>query len=189
MSRFSRGVFFCAIGLGFFALQFISTKAGEAEATPQVVQLKEFSVMGYKIRTNNPREATKDGQIAPLWDRVRRDNLLSKIPHRLDANAIVVYSNFDKDASYDYLIGAKVGKNSPAPQGMVVIEVPAGRFALFTSEKGPVAKVVIETWQHILALPKSEPGGQRAYKADFEVYDQRAADPQNSQVDIYIGIR
>jgi predicted transcriptional regulator YdeE len=189
MTRFSRGMIFCAIGLGFLALPYISTNTRAAAATPQVVQLKEFSVMGYKIRTNNPREATKDGQIAPLWDRVRRENLLAKIPHRLDANAIVVYSNFDKDGAYDYLIGAKVGKNTPAPQGMAVIEVPAGRFAVFTSEEGPVAKVVIEMWQHILAVPKSEPGGQRAYKADFEVYDQRAADPQNSQVDIYIGIR
>src|ERR1700689_959039 len=104
MTCFSRRVILCTLGLGLLALPFISTKTGEAEVTPQVVQLKEFSVLGYKIRTNNPREATKEGQIAPLWDRVRRENLLTKIPNRVDANAIVVYSNFDKDGSYDYLI-------------------------------------------------------------------------------------
>lgn len=31
-------------------------------------------------------------------------------------------------------------------------------------------------------------GGQRAYKADFEVYDQRAADPNSAVLDIYIGL-
>ncbi|PYX71378.1 MAG: AraC family transcriptional regulator, partial [Acidobacteria bacterium] len=58
-----------------------------------------------------------------------------------------------------------------------------------TSEKGPVGKVVAETWKRIWTLPKSEPGGNRAYVADFEIYDQRAADPQNSEVDVCVGIK
>jgi len=32
-------------------------------------------------------------------------------------------------------------------------------------------------------------GGKRAYQADFEVYDQRAQDPKNTSLDIFIGIR
>jgi predicted transcriptional regulator YdeE len=32
-------------------------------------------------------------------------------------------------------------------------------------------------------------GGTRAFLTDYEVYDQRAADPQNSQIDVYIGLR
>lgn len=32
-------------------------------------------------------------------------------------------------------------------------------------------------------------GGDRAYVADFEVYDQRAIDPTNASLDIYIGIK
>ena len=60
---------------------------------------------------------------------------------------------------------------------------------MFISEKGFVRKVVSETWMRIWAVPKSAPGGNRAYQADFEVYDQRAADPQNAQVDIYVGIK
>ena len=182
----SRPAFICAIALGLLALPFITTKTGEAEVTPHIVQLQKFSVMGYEIRTTNAREMTKEGQIGPLWDRFRRENLLDKIPNKVDSNIVVVYSNYesDKDGAYSYLIGAKVGTISPVPPGMAAGTVPAGRYTIFTSERGPVAKVVIETWQRILAVPKSEPGGQRAYKSDFEIYDQRAADPQNSQVDI-----
>jgi len=32
-------------------------------------------------------------------------------------------------------------------------------------------------------------GGERAYKADYEVYDQRATDPQNAQLEIRVGLR
>ncbi len=32
-------------------------------------------------------------------------------------------------------------------------------------------------------------GGVRAYIADFEVYDHRSIDPQNTVLDIYIGVK
>jgi predicted transcriptional regulator YdeE len=67
--------------------------------------------------------------------------------------------------------------------------VPAGKYAIFTSDKGPVAQVVVGTWQRIWAQPKNAPGGIRAYKADYEVYDERAMDPQNAQMDVHVGIK
>ena len=32
-------------------------------------------------------------------------------------------------------------------------------------------------------------GGERRYSTDFEVYDERAANPQNAVLDIYVGIK
>jgi len=72
---------------------------------------------------------------------------------------------------------------------MVVKTVPAGHYAVFTSPRGPAAKVVPQTWQQIWTYFQSPQNGQRAYQADFEVYDQRAADPNNVQVDIYVGVK
>jgi predicted transcriptional regulator YdeE len=72
---------------------------------------------------------------------------------------------------------------------MVAKKIPAGRYAVFTSEKGPPAKVVPETWMRINSLPKSAVGGDRVYGADFEIYGERAADPQSVVVDVYIGIK
>jgi predicted transcriptional regulator YdeE len=66
--------------------------------------------------------------------------------------------------------------------------VPAGRYAIFTSERGPVQKVVVETWQRIwFELPSAD--NLRTYIADFEVYDERASDPANAVVDIYVGVK
>jgi predicted transcriptional regulator YdeE len=34
-----------------------------------------------------------------------------------------------------------------------------------------------------------ELGSPRAYKTDFELYDRRTSNPQDSQVDLYIGLK
>jgi predicted transcriptional regulator YdeE len=74
------------------------------------------------------------------------------------------------------------------PAGMVAKRVPGGRYAVMTSNKGPLARVVRETWKKVWEL---EEGGKlgRAYQADFEIYDQRAQDPQNAQIDLYVGLK
>ena len=74
------------------------------------------------------------------------------------------------------------------PEGMIAVRVPANRYAKYTSEKGPPYKVVPEALKRIWETPLSAPAGNRTYKTDFEFYDQRAIDPQKSQVDVYFGI-
>ena len=72
---------------------------------------------------------------------------------------------------------------------MIARKVPAGQYVVFMSERGPVEKIVVETWQKIWSATKAELGGERAYNVDFEIYDERASDPKNAQVEIHIGIR
>ncbi len=51
-------------------------------------------------------------------------------------------------------------------------------------------QVVPQAWQRVWSLEDNKQlGGARAYKADFEVYDQRSQNPQESQVDLYIGLK
>jgi predicted transcriptional regulator YdeE len=156
-----------------------------------VSEQKEFTVVGIAVRTTNAREMTADGIIPKQWQKVMSEGLISKIPNRVDNDLLAVYCDYasDKDGEYTYLIGARVKAGTQAPEGMVARTVPAGKYAMFTTEKGPVAKVVTGAWMRIWALGKSEPGGDRAYKADFEVYDEHGADPANVQVDIYVGMK
>jgi len=142
-------------------------------------------------RTNNAREATSDGVIGKQWTRFIQEGLLAKIPNKLDHSVVAVYTDYasDHNGDYTFILGAKVSLATEVPAGMVAKTIPAGRYAVFTSEKGPGSKVVPELWMKINSLPKSAPGGDRAYRADFEIYDERAADPQNLQADVYIGIR
>jgi predicted transcriptional regulator YdeE len=130
--------------------------------------------------------------IGKQWQRFMSEGLLDKIPNKLAPDIYAVYTDYASDANGDYtfLLGAKV-KNSAAdlPAGMVKKTVPAGRYGVFTSARGPVAKVVVEAWQEIWSYFQSGENGTRAYHADFELHDQRSADPDNAQVDIYIGLK
>jgi predicted transcriptional regulator YdeE len=166
--------------------------AWEANMGPEIVELKEFTVLGIEARTNNSKEMTGAGIIPKQWDKFFNENIPARIPGKVDSNIVVVYSNYQSDntGDYDYLIGAKVSDASAIPAGMIAKRVPAGKYAPFTTALGPVGKVVSGKWQEILDLEsKSRLGGTRAYKADFEIYDQRSRDPQNSQVDVYIGLK
>jgi predicted transcriptional regulator YdeE len=48
--------------------------------------------------------------------------------------------------------------------------------------------VVVKTWESIWKMSPVELGGKRRYAADFEIYDERAADHQNIVLDVFVGI-
>lgn len=162
-----------------------------ATLKPAIVEKESFTVIGIETRTNNAAETAAGGKIPRQWDRLFKEGVLAKIPNKADADILAVYSGYasDHNGDYDYLLGARVANGSTAPAGMVAKVVPKSRYAVLTSDRGPVGKVVSEAWQKIYGLEDAGGlGGRRAYKADFEVYDQRTRDPQDSQVDIYVGI-
>jgi predicted transcriptional regulator YdeE len=163
----------------------------EEMMNPKILQVQGFTVVGVTARTNNANEMTPAGAIGKLWGRLMQENLLGKIPNRADENIVAVYTDYasDKDGDYTYILGAKVSRDAELPAGMIATQIMTGKYAVFTSERGPSSKVVPETWQKINNLPKTVPGGDRTYKSDFEVYDERARNPQDAVVDVYIGIR
>jgi predicted transcriptional regulator YdeE len=159
--------------------------------SPKVVQQGGFTVAGIAVRTSNAKEMTADGVIGKQWARLMAEGSLAKIPNRSDKEIVAVYTDYasDHNGEYTFLLGARVSSDSGVPAGMVAKKIPAGRYAVFTTEKGSAAKVVPEAWMRINSLPKSAVGGDRAYGADFEIYDDRASDPQSVQVDVYVGIK
>jgi predicted transcriptional regulator YdeE len=69
------------------------------------------------------------------------------------------------------------------------LTLPGQTYMKFTSNPGKMPHVVIQMWQKIWTMSPSEMGGQRAYRADFEVYDERSQDPNHASLDLYIGIK
>ncbi len=163
----------------------------EGDPNPKVVQQNGFTIVGIAVRTRNAEQAAPERPIGKQWDRFFKDGVLAAIPNKANGNIVALYTEYatDKDGEYTYVLGARVTKVESVPVGMVAKNVPAGRYAVFTSEKGPVQKVVVEMWQKVWATPKSALGGERNYKADFEVYDQRAQNPAEAVVDLYIGVQ
>lgn len=163
----------------------------ETDKNPREVHQEEFIVVGIAVRTSNAKEITSEGAIGKQWERLMREGLLATIPNKVDGSIMALYTDYasDKDGEYTFVLGARVTKAENIPAGMVAKKVPGGRYAVFTSQKGPVEKVVVETWQRVWATPKNALGGERTYKADFEIYDQRAHNPANAVVDLYVAVR
>src|SRR5580692_11246094 len=163
-----------------------------AAMEPKVVEQKEFSVIGIQVRTSNAKEMTGGDAIPRQWDRFFKEAIADKIPHKVDSTIYAVYTGYasDRNGEYDFIIGMKVSSVSDVPPGMVAKKVPRGKYAVLTSVKGQVAQVVPQAWQRVWGLEDNKQlGGARAYKADFEVYDQRSQNPQDSQVDLYVGLK
>jgi len=169
----------------------VSASLGDTGMNPKVVERGAFTVVGIAARTSNAREMTADGIISKQWGRLMQEGLLAKIANRVDRNIVAVYTDYasDHNGEYTYVLGAGVKSDDDVPAGMVAKKIPAGKFAVFTSAKGATVKVVPETWMKINSLPQSAVGGDRVYRADYEIYDERAADPAYSQVDVYVGIK
>jgi len=156
----------------------------------QISNQSSFYVVGISARTSNAIELAGHGVIGKLWHYFFSKSLLSRISNRIDTDIVAVYFDYatDKDGEYSYLIGARVKNLDHVPDEMVGYEVPAQHYALFTSEQGQMPGVEVALWQKIW---NQEDAGtlNRAYIADYVVYDKRSHDPTNAAVDIYIGLK
>jgi predicted transcriptional regulator YdeE len=187
--------FLIICGLGVLGLALVSTNdqrrtTDGTESAIKQTKVAAFTVIGIAARTDNVKESTANGIIPKQWQRFFSEGIPAKIPSTAGTNFYAAYSDYanDHNGEYTYVVGQAVKAGTAAPSGMVASRVPAGQYAVFTTEIGPFSKVIPNAWQRIFEL---EAAGKlkRAYKTDFEIYDQRAQNPQNGQIDIYIGLK
>ena len=159
----------------------------------QKAELPEIILVGLTARTNNKNEMnpekSKIGTLAGLyWG----NQIANNIQHRSKPGiTYAVYTDFENDehGDYTYFIGEAVDSlHNQDLEKFKTITIPASDYTKFTTESGKMPDVVISAWQQIWAMKENDFGGKRKYMADFEVYDQRAVDPNNTVIDIYIGI-
>jgi predicted transcriptional regulator YdeE len=150
-----------------------------------------FYVIGLAARTRNSMEQNGKGKIGEIWHELLRGNLASKIPNKIGINLTAVYTDYEGrlDGQYTYLLGLPVSSILNVPANFVAKYIPSGRYSIVTSERGPIKRVVPETWQRICSMSMVELGGIRSFRADYEIYDQRSADPEKAQIEVHVGLR
>ncbi len=150
----------------------------------QTIKIEAFKVIGIAVRTsNNKGESARD--IGALWQRFMSEGILAKIPNRIDDTVYSIYTNYEEDHTkpYDTILGCKVSSLEQIPEGLVGQAFDASEYVKFVC-KGDLTKgAVIATWNEIWQTDL-----QRAYTADFEVYDQRSANPADAEVDVLVAI-
>ncbi len=155
--------------------------------------LPEIKLIGITTRTNLTSEMNlATAKIGATVQKYFHGGLSEKIKNRKKADVTYcVYTDYESDftGDYTYFIGEEVDSFDDLPEGFETLVIPIQNYAKFTTESGPMPAVCIGAWQKIWTMTSAEFGNERAYIADFEVYDERALDHQNVVLDIYIGLR
>ena len=160
----------------------------------EIVEIaKPIKLMGLTERTSNTNEFNpKTAIIGTVIGRYWQQNWATKIPHQMQSGVTLAsYADYASDFNgpYNYFYGAEVSTITDIPEGLASLIIPAGKYLKLTTNAGAMPEIVINAWQQIWKMSEADLGGQRTYKADFEIYDKRASDVKNATVDIYIGIK
>lgn len=154
-------------------------------------QLDAIQLVGVKIRTTNQAEMNPEtAKIGVLVEQYYA-SVMGQIPNCLDPNvSYSVYTEYENDMNGEYtcFLGQAVAHANDLPEGFSTITLPAQQYCKFTTNPGPFPDVVINAWQSIWTMNANDFGSERAYVADFELYDHRAKDPTAAVLDIYIGV-
>lgn len=143
-----------------------------------------FYVIGIAVRTSNENgQAAQD--IPALWNRFMSDNLMAQIPNKTDGAVYCIYTDYEKDHTKPYttIIGCKVSTLDEVPKGMIGKTIEGGSFHRRTAKGNISEGLVYNEWVNIWNANLN-----RAYTADFEMYDERAANPANAEVDIFLSM-
>lgn len=155
--------------------------------------LPELKLIALTCRTSLQYEMDpSSGKIPGMLQQYFGNQSAEKIPHRLKPGVTYcVYTNYESDytGEYDYFVGEVVSSFENIPEGFSTLTIPAQHYVKITAGPGSMPQVCIQTWQEIWATSPQALGGERNYFADFEVYDERAAVPANTTLDIYVGIK
>ena len=156
-------------------------------------QVSEIKLIGITARTSNAREMNPEtAKISATMQKFFGSGMQEQIFGRKNPGTVfAVYSNYESDehGEYTYFLGEEVKDFENIQQGFETLTIPAQNYVKFTSNPGKIPAVCIDMWQNIWKMKAADLGGERAYIADFEVYDERSRDHNNVTLDIYIGIK
>ncbi len=148
------------------------------------VTIEPFTVVGISVRTTNENgQAAQD--IPALFERFMRENLVAQIPNKTDEAIYSVYTDYEGDHTQPYtvLLGCRVSDADAVPDGLTTKYVVGGAYQPFVAKGSLAQGAVYQTWANIW---KSDL--DRAYTADFEVYGEKARNPEAAEVDIYVAL-
>jgi predicted transcriptional regulator YdeE len=147
--------------------------------------IPSFSIIGIAVRTSNENgKAVKD--IPALWQQFMSNGLLEKIPNKLSHDIYCLYTDYEKDHTKPYttIIGCKVAHLNEVPEGMIGKAITSGSYdkqvVKGNINEGLVYNAWLKIWDSKL---------ERVYSTDFEIYGEKAMDPNQAEVDIFVAIK
>ncbi|MEO8769792.1 MAG: GyrI-like domain-containing protein [Ferruginibacter sp.] len=144
-----------------------------------------FSVIGISVRTTNENgQSSQD--IPALWNKFMSEGIIEKIPNKSGDTLYCIYTDYEKDHTKPYttILGSKVSSLENIPNGMVGKMIEEANYTKHVAKGNLQEGVVFNEWLKIWDADL-----QRTFTSDFEVYGEKAMDPANAEVDIFIGVK
>lgn len=149
------------------------------------VEIPEITLIGLTLKA---KTTNTNGQSAidcgNLWQEFEKGKYAEIIPNKLSEEIFAVYHQYEGDYTkpFSYFIGCKVKSDTEVPQGLQGLTIAKGTYYKMNA-KGKMPECVINAWREIWAsnIP-------RTYQIDFEVYDERSKDWNDTEVDIFLSI-
>ena len=144
-----------------------------------------FFVAGYSVRTSLTLEQNPwSARIPPLWSKIEGGELEQLIPKRLaKGKPFVVYHSYESEQGpFTVLLGYQVLGQDDVPPNLSGLNVPGGRYLMFTVDN-PRPASVAQSWQEIRAYFQRPNSPRRAYTFDYEVYENA------QRVSIFVAIK
>ncbi|KZE74087.1 transcriptional regulator [Myroides marinus] len=149
------------------------------------VTVNQFHLIGIAVRTTNEQNKAAN-DIPMLWDRFFKEDVLNQIPNKVCTAVYSLYTNYEDDHTMPYttIIGCEVADLSVIPEGMVGQTFEADKYQKITVKGDLTQGLIINEWEKIWSEDLD-----RKYTADFEVYDEKASNPHDAEVSIYVAIK
>lgn len=147
--------------------------------------IESFSVIGISVRTTNENQQAMT-DIGQLWQQFISENLTDKIPNKIDTTVYCIYTDYEKDHTRPYttVLGCRVSTLDIIPEGMIGKTFAGGAYQKVTAKGNIFQGALAEAWTQIWNSDLN-----RSYTADFEVYSEKAKNPEDAEVDIFIAIQ
>ena len=149
------------------------------------MNIQKFSLIGISVRTTNENEQSgKD--IPALWNKFLAEGISTKIPNKVSEEIVCVYTDYEKDHTKPYttILGCIVDNLDSIPQGMTGKIIEGINYEKFTAKGNLAQGIVINEWIKIWNSDLD-----RIFTSDFEIYGEKAQNPENAEVDIFIAIK
>ena len=150
------------------------------------IELEEIKLIGLALGTKTTNEMGQSNtDCGNLWQKFENENYANRIPDKLSDEILAVYHRYEGDHTqpFSYFIGCKVKAGTKVPEGMDSLIISKALYEKINAN-GKMPDCVANTWKGIW-----NSNMPRAYKADFEVYDEKSKDWSKAEVEIFISIK
>ncbi len=146
------------------------------------VKIEPFMIIGISVRTTNENnQAAKE--IGDLWGKFMSENILEAIPNKIDNTIYSIYTEYESDHTKPYttILGCKVSNLHSIPDGMIGKSIDGGNYVKFSAKGDLMKELIINKWTEIWGMDLD-----RAFTADFEVFGEKAQNPNDAEIDFLI---